>query len=239
MKKIFVYNGSPRIKNESNTSKIVDILLKGLAEKMEVETKVYTARGLNVKTCCGCTMCMKTWGECRMFNDDLNEMIKEMEKSDLIILASPVFVHNIPADMKNFLDRLAVWTHLLKMKGKLGIVVTTSGSNGNQTVSDYLTLIMEFWGIPVVGKLDYQLIQTEKDFEENLDKCLADTIHAFSNVNKLNFFNLEFAYHTFKQHYENMGKQNPEHVEYKYWKENKYFEAKSYKEIFLKNFNVS
>lgn len=79
-----------------------------------------------------------------------------MEKADLIIIATPVFVMSCSSGLKALLDHLAyMWlVHRpnKKMLEKVGLIITTAGGSG---VKDTVKLIknnMFYWGIPRIYK---------------------------------------------------------------------------------------
>lgn len=239
MIKIFTYVGNQR-GDQSGTYQVVDKFINRLSEKMPIESVIYTSRDSNIRTCRGCTKCFSAWGECRAIDDDLNSLIEQMEKSDIIILASPVYVHNVSGDMKNFIDRLAVWTHLLKLVGKLGISITYSGSNGNEEVATYLNKILTYWGMPVIGSLNIaHLVDEDGVVASKIDDLVARTIQSTSDSKSLNFKTLEKIFELYKEHYEKIGKCSPNHPEYQYWEQKEYLAESKYETLFFKYTHLS
>jgi multimeric flavodoxin WrbA len=56
--------------------------------------------------CNECGTCLiKTPGKCRL-KDDMSEMIRRFMDSDVVVFATPVFIDNVTALMKTFIDRL-------------------------------------------------------------------------------------------------------------------------------------
>lgn len=59
-----------------------------------------------IQPCNECGTCMfKTPGKCRL-KDDMSEMISRFIDSDFVVFATPVFIDNVTALMKTFIDRL-------------------------------------------------------------------------------------------------------------------------------------
>jgi multimeric flavodoxin WrbA len=59
-----------------------------------------------IQPCNECGTCMfKTPGVCRL-KDDMSELINRFMDSDIVVFATPVFIDNVTALMKTFIDRL-------------------------------------------------------------------------------------------------------------------------------------
>jgi len=102
--KITAFNGSPRGK-KSNTHRMVGEFLAG-DEKAGAEVENIFLIKKKIKFCHGCFDCWtKTPGKC-IFNDDMDELLKKFIESDVVVIATPVYVDNVSGIMKNFMDRL-------------------------------------------------------------------------------------------------------------------------------------
>lgn len=153
MKKIFAYVGS---RQNGNTKKVVEQLLQAIEYELgePVVVQLHTASELALIPCQGCTQCFAT-GTCTLDNRDHFDTIKEeMLQADLILLASPVYAHQITGDAKIFIDRISYWFHLFRLAGKKAVSVSTSSTNGNNFVSAYLLKNIEFLGMQLVGNLE-------------------------------------------------------------------------------------
>ena len=104
MSKVVAVNGSPRMAR-GTTAMILGSFVGGMEQAgAEVET-VYASR-LKPKPCdCGEMRCwFKHPGEC--YRDDLRELHLRLERADILVLATPVYVP-LPGDFQHLLNRLS------------------------------------------------------------------------------------------------------------------------------------
>lgn len=240
MKKVFAYIGSQSGEN-SNTAlvmtKILDNVIKLSNNKVKYD--LYTAKGLNIERCQGCNSCFFT-GRCPLdekYGDSMAQMKEKMLSADLIILGSPVYAHNVSGDMKTFIDRITYWTHLLRLAGKTGCVISTSSGNGTTFVNNYLEKIMSQLGIKVIGKIFASWIQIDeirnsrkmnKEIEE-----YSNIIFEYINGKKIESDELlESVFSAYKNSIKSFEKYP--NAEYSFWKENGYLECNSFSDLLNK-----
>lgn len=92
-------------KERGNTYVIVDTFVQG-ARAGGAEVEIVLLADKKISPCQGCIKCWtKTPGSC-VLKDDMAGLLEKFMRSDLVVMATPVYAHNVNGIMKNFLDRL-------------------------------------------------------------------------------------------------------------------------------------
>ncbi len=101
--KLLAINGSPR-KKLSNTDRMLKPFIEG-AEEAGANVDLVYLQGMKIKPCLGCFNCwLKTPGEC-VQKDDMEGMLDLLRQADVTVLATPLYVCGMTAQMKIMLDR--------------------------------------------------------------------------------------------------------------------------------------
>lgn len=120
--KILAINGSPR---KGNTDFMLDVLLDSAKDKgAEIDIIKLTNKKINF--CGGGDDCCPKTLKCNI-GDDMSDIYPELEKADLIILASPCYFFNVTALMKNFMDRCNPYFFNKKLKDKRFFLIAVGG----------------------------------------------------------------------------------------------------------------
>ncbi|NGP58719.1 flavodoxin family protein [Paenibacillus thiaminolyticus] len=230
MKNIFVYIGS---RNKDSrlfryTYQIIDFVRNHCNAVGNID--IYSPLNCNLHPSTGCKNCFQK-GFCpnEESPSDDGELIKtKIEQADIVILASPVYSHNVSSDMKVLIDRLSYWAHIFKLAGKSGVIVTTAESNGAQFVADYLTKIMTYMGASIEHIVNF--VNSEQDLaelyaEEAAHKIIEicdDSYHVTpTSQQELTFQTLKLILLDYPR----------DHFEYRYWKDHGLFDCQSYEEL--------
>ncbi|MBD5586059.1 flavodoxin family protein [Clostridium botulinum] len=241
MKKIFAYVGSQKGKN-SYTWKLTKNILEQVISLSdgEIQYNLISPDQIKINFCASCKCCFEN-GFCPQDDFDSMESIKEdMLQSDLIILASPVYAHNVTGNMKVFIDRLTYWMHIFRLAGKLGVTISTSDSNGNEYINKYLNKFMQYCGINVI--CNFKAIQminplTTNNTFNNLDimpisYLICDYLINNHQISATDF--QETLFQNLKSYMLTLKENNIPSSETKYWEEHGYFNADSYNTILFK-----
>ncbi len=136
--RLLFLSGSPQKKG--NTARLLahlSDLAKG-AEISGLKTKQISLAGLRIKPCRSCRKCMQK-GSC-VLKDDFNSIARKMLRSDVIIIGSPVYFHDVSGVLKNFLDRTYSLWHEKQLRAKRFIPVAVAAESGEERTLDTLQI---------------------------------------------------------------------------------------------------
>lgn len=139
--------------HKGNTRAIVDLFLNEFENENNTFDEIVLPNDFN-NMCYGCANCiLKGENTCPHFSE-INNIVEKIEKADLIILASPVFVGSCTGGLKSLLDHLAyMWlVHRPKecMFNKVGLIITTAGGSGVKQTVKLLKSNLFYWGVPKI-----------------------------------------------------------------------------------------
>ena len=118
--KILAIVGSPRLKG--NTNYLVDQALEEAA-RLGADTEKIVLSQYEVNPCLGHDNCASF--ESCLQKDDAGWILDKFREADGVILATPVYYYNVPAQMKAFIDRnYFLYKHDQKYKARaVGIII--------------------------------------------------------------------------------------------------------------------
>jgi multimeric flavodoxin WrbA len=147
--KILGISGSPR--KGQNCEKMIKAVLE-VAKNRGFEVDFVFISTSKVDPCKTCDTCRKK--DSCIIEDDMEEIYEKMRHADGIIVASPVYMGNYPAQLKALFDRsVLLRRNNLALKNKVGAALSVGGSrNGGQektiqSIHDW----MHIHGMIVVG----------------------------------------------------------------------------------------
>ncbi len=110
-----------------NTERIVNLIEKELLslaekEKITLEIERMPLAYLDIRTCRGCRACFDHGEEKCPLKDDVLSIRDRMLQVDGILAASPIYVEDVNAIMKNWIDRMAYICHRPAFAGNLHIL---------------------------------------------------------------------------------------------------------------------
>lgn len=118
-----------------------------------VEVKYLYLSDFDLGFCLGCCACINK-GEELCPKRKLTAAIEaELAAADGVILAAPVYAHQVPALMKNFMDHFAYFFHRPRFFDKTALVLSTTGGSGLKETLGYLKFTATGWGFNLVGSL--------------------------------------------------------------------------------------
>ena len=90
--------------------------------------------------CLGCDLCRKREWEC-VQRDDMEQLYSLVEAADIIVLATPLYFLTVSAQLKAFIDRLYCRHHAGSLRGKKGVLLSTSGGPDSAALKDYFAAL--------------------------------------------------------------------------------------------------
>ena len=139
---ILVIDGSPRV--GKNTDQLCDAFIKGAESKGHTAVKFRVA-GKKLNGCIHCGQCFKN-GPCSQ-KDDMIPLYDEIEKADMIVLASPIYFWDITAQLKAVIDRMYALYVAKRFKPKKTAAIFVSGGkaldNTDEAVDFYNNVIIK------------------------------------------------------------------------------------------------
>jgi multimeric flavodoxin WrbA len=128
-------NGSPRRKGNTQA------LLKVAMESSKIDSvRLIHLVDYEILPCNGCGACWKT-KKCPI-DDDLEKVIRELIRSDAIIIGSPAYYGTVSAQMKAFIDRSGelLGARGYPLKGKVGGALSVARRWGH--ITTWTTLLL-------------------------------------------------------------------------------------------------
>ncbi len=166
---IVALNGSPR-GTGSNTLHLLEAAMEGAAAA-GAEVQYFDITRQDIRYCIGCAKCYET-GSC-IFEDDYDEILKAMLEADGFLVACPVYINSITAQLKTLIDRMADVVHCQKFRGRYAAFLTTGGGGGTDCVLDYLGNAWQVFGADVVGGTAAVMAEGEERFAAAVEESRA------------------------------------------------------------------
>jgi len=122
-KQVLILSSSPRKGGNSDT--LCDQFLAGALKGGHTAEKVFL-RDKHIQFCTGCGACFKS-GKCSQ-KDDMKDVLEQMVRADVIVMATPVYFYTMAAQMKLLIDRCCARYQEISGKEFYFIVAAADGS---------------------------------------------------------------------------------------------------------------
>ncbi len=99
--KILCLLGSPREKGNSAT---IANRFCTTAERLGAEVRTFVLNKLQFRGCQGCMACKTKLDRC-ILEDDLTAILEAVRETDVLVLATPVYLFDVTSQLKTFFDR--------------------------------------------------------------------------------------------------------------------------------------
>lgn len=190
--KITIINGSPR--RNGATAKVLKRIQENFEKKGNVSVTYYHLEEHSFMECSGCMVCYSK-GRCHL-KDNLEDINEEVSASDVLIIGSPVYVSNVPATLKKYIDR----GHFVleqSLSGKYTFAIVTYEIGGSGDVVNILNKLFRISGGILLGNLQIKLPFNSNPFDlsalgNRLDKITDKIYKAVSNKQSKGWFDWLF-----------------------------------------------
>ncbi|NLL81586.1 MAG: flavodoxin family protein [Tissierellia bacterium] len=181
MKKVLALMGSPR--RHRNTEDLLDYLLDGV-NKSDYEIEKLILKDLDVHYCTGCNHCGRT-SEC-IYKDDMQMVYENIDNSDIIIFAAPIYFNSINSLSKDLVDRCQKYWSIKYVLGQAykrnenrrGIFLSVGGAPfshsqfyGSVPVMDFFfkAINVDYVGNYFISNTDEVQVNERRDIEKELN----------------------------------------------------------------------
>jgi multimeric flavodoxin WrbA len=224
MMKILVCNGSYR--TNGNTARVLSLIEEQMrrqadrvGEKLDFET--LNLGHMNIQMCRGCRICFDQGEDHCPLKDDLLAIKAKMKAANAVIVASPVYVDDVSGTTKNWIDRLAYVCHRPEFSGKPAYLLATTGASSTNHTLQTMNALM-YWGFHIIGRAGFKTGALSKRDEintrygakfEQIARTIFQAVHQEAVPSFLSLM-------VFKIQQIGWQKQNPNSIDYQYWKGN-------------------
>jgi multimeric flavodoxin WrbA len=235
--KIAIINGTDK---KNSTYNLKEMLLTKLGE-LNTITEYYMPKDLPI-LCKGCLNCVNR-GLIKCPQIDYMSPIKDsLFSADLIIIATPVYVGNMPGGLKNFFDHFSVLTMSHRPDKfffkKHALILVDASFQGTSATIQAIRTQLDSWGIGKTFELGFNLEDSRnwEDVTETQIESISDSLNKVivklqksmitKNLPQTSIKKLFFEYK--KWHLENNKKyNNKDTLDYEYWYQNGWFNTKT------------
>lgn len=164
--KVILINGSAHAKGCTDRA-LREMEKIFLAEGIEVN--YYQTGNKDIRGCIGCGRCSQL-RKCVFDNDLVNEVAKDFETADGIVVGSPVYYAHANGGLLALLDRLFYSTHFDKTM-KVGAAVVSSRRAGSTSAFDDINKHFTISGMPVASSTYWNEVHgfSAEDVEKDLE----------------------------------------------------------------------
>ena len=227
--KITVINGTEK---HGITYKIKEVFLEQFKGKAEI-TEFYLPKD-GPGFCIGCTQCFRDNQNLCKDAACVQKIEKALLEADLLVFTSPAYVFHATGAMKALLDhfgyRFMPHRPAKEMFGKRAVILTQClGAGGSSTVKD-IKDSLSWWGISYIKKCSFKLM-SEIVWDNLPDKKRTQITNSVTSMAR-RFAAIDYSkpahtnlmtkakFYMVRALQTDLGKQNPEYTDFKYWKAN-------------------
>lgn len=227
--KITVINGTEK---KGVTFRLKEIFLETFSDDAEI-TEFYLPR--DCPDCCaGCTVCFLKDEHLCKDAEYVQKIEKAMLEADLLVFTSPAYVFHATGAMKTMLDHFGYrWMPhrpAKEMFGKRAVIITQCLGAGGKPAAKDIKDSLSWWGISKIRVCSFKLmsdIHWDKISGRKKAAMSAKLVRAAELMQKIDYSKpartgivTRMKFYAVRMLQKNLGKQDPEYTDYRYWKNN-------------------
>lgn len=227
MKKVLAVVGSNRKKVTFNAIREFENALLSLGD---IEFETVFLKDYNLGYCQGCKLCFDQGEAHCPLHDDRDELIKKLSEADGVIFAVPNYAFQVPAPMKNLLDRLAFMFHRPRFFGKTFTSIVTQGFFGGKSIAKYLNKMAENFGFKVTKGCVLRGLEpmTEAALSKNSKAIKKAALRFYQELKRLSPAPSYFRLILFRMARSGISNLDDSYFDYRYFKERGWLESSYY-----------
>ena len=165
MSKIVILVGSMR--KNSNTARLAQSFAEGASKNNNVE--IVSVADYNVNPCIGCNSCFTREGNQCFQGDDMVQIYEKLRNSDIVVIASPVYLYSISAQLKTIVDRLHTHMRNTFHIKKLGLLLVGAAQLPNlfDPILMQYQMVLDFFKLESIGTVLVRGVKDIGDIENN------------------------------------------------------------------------
>ncbi len=134
------------------------------------DDKLISLSNKDMKFCLGCGNCSNHLPKYCVLDDFItNHVYEEIINSKDIVIASPIYMSNINAIMKNLLDRMNPFYHHGLLNNKKIYLIITGGTSKEDNLEEIEAIIKYFEGISEWLHFDFEFLDYFEGYENLLE----------------------------------------------------------------------
>jgi Multimeric flavodoxin WrbA len=149
---------------KGSTYNIAQLFLKKLMSANDNLTEFFLPEAMP-SFCFGCCNCFAKGEEYCPHYDYVEPIRSAMEKSDVIVFTTPVYVLRTSGQMKTLLDHFAFqfMTHRPNpaMFSKTAVIFSTGAGGGTKSAMKDIAVSLKFWGVAKIYKAGFAVFNSE------------------------------------------------------------------------------
>ena len=232
--KITVINGTEK---KGVTFRLKEIFLDPFGDGVE-KTEFYLPCACP-NCCAGCTVCFLKDEHLCKDAEYVQKIEKALLEADLLVFTSPAYVFHATGAMKTMLDHFGYrWMPhrpAKEMFGKRAVIITQCLGAGGKSAAKDIKDSLSWWGISKIKVCSFKLlseVQWEKIPDKKKAAMTGKLVKAAEQLRHIDCaapartsFVTKLKFHAVRLLQKNLGKQDPEYTDYKYWKNNGWIDS--------------